>query len=153
MLLSMKERRKETGYSWLGAGSLGSSAVSLWVIYPPLFTARGHWPFCLAAVVKPSYSQCGGGDAYIGAESGWIKHKGFVFATVGAKDIFSPEVLTPTKEQSRSNSYSPRAVIPFAYSLFPFYPGSAMHLHTCHSTMLLAITLLPDFLAVFKLWL
>lgn len=79
-------------------------------------------------------------------------NKGFVFATVGAKDIFLPEVLTPTKEQSRS-SYSPCAVIPFAYSLFPFYSGSALHLHTCHSTILLAITLLPDFLAVFKLWL
>lgn len=40
-----------------------------------------------------------GGDACTGAESGWIKHMGSVFATVGAKDIFPPEVLTPTKEQ------------------------------------------------------
>lgn len=35
MLLSMKERRKETIDSWLSVGSLGPSAVSLWVIYLP----------------------------------------------------------------------------------------------------------------------
>lgn len=133
MLLSMKERRKETSYSWLRAGSPGSFAVSLWEAYLPLFTARGHWPFCLSAVVKPSYSQWWnrGGDGCISAESGWIKHKGFVFATVGTKDIFPPEVMTVTKEQSRAEAAltQPCAVIPLAYSLCPAYPGSAMHLH------------------------
>lgn len=35
MLLSMKERRKETSDSWLRFGSRGSSAISRWVIYLP----------------------------------------------------------------------------------------------------------------------
>ena len=35
MLLSMKERRKETSDSWLRVGSSGFSAVSLWVISLP----------------------------------------------------------------------------------------------------------------------
>lgn len=35
MLLSMKERRKETHDSRLRVGRPGSSAVSLWVIYLP----------------------------------------------------------------------------------------------------------------------
>jgi len=50
MLLSMKERRKETSDSWLGVGSPGSSAVSLWVTDLPSLPGQR------ALAVQPSCS-------------------------------------------------------------------------------------------------
>lgn len=48
MLLSMKERRRETGDSRLRVGSPGFSAVSLWVIYLPSLHGQG------ALAIQPS---------------------------------------------------------------------------------------------------
>lgn len=48
-----------------------------------------------------------------------LKHEDFVFAAVGAKAIFPPEVLTPTRELSRSSSYSALCCDPFCILLVP----------------------------------